>query len=103
MSILDINTIAGAKVLEQLRKDFPSATFSFYNCDVSSWESQASIFEQIYSEQGRIDIVFANAGVTEKGKIINKGEEKPSKPNLSTVNINLFGALYCKCSLPFQY
>lgn len=101
MSILDINAIAGAKVLAQLKSDFPSASFSFFDCDVSSWESQASIFEQIYTEQGRIDIVFANAGVTEKGKIFNKNEDKPSKPNLLTVNVNLFGTLYCESYLPF--
>jgi hypothetical protein len=39
--------------------------------------------------------VFANAGVTERGTLIDKNEEKPSKPVLVTLDVNLAGVIYC--------
>ncbi|KAL1983962.1 hypothetical protein VTN96DRAFT_9736 [Rasamsonia emersonii] len=94
ISILDINAAAGEQTLATLQNEFPEASFSFHQCDVSSWESQAAAFEEVYHAQGRIDHVFANAGITEKGKLIVKDEEKPSKPELVTLNVNLVGVIY---------
>lgn len=96
ISILDINASAGEQVLSTLRKEFPEASFSFHQCDVSSWESQAAAFEEVYTSQGRIDHVFANAGITEKGTLVVKDEERPSKPELATLNVNLVGVIYCR-------
>ena len=93
---MDINAATGEQTLTTLRKEIPSASFSFHQCDVSSWESQAAAFEEVYNQQGRIDHVFANAGITEKGKLIVKDEDKPSKPDLATLNVNLVGVMYCK-------
>ncbi|KAL1970198.1 hypothetical protein VTN77DRAFT_5358 [Rasamsonia byssochlamydoides] len=94
ISIFDINASAGAQSLSTLQKEIPDASFSFHQCDVSSWESQAAAFEEVYAQQGRIDHVFANAGITEKGKLIVKDEEKPEKPDLATLNVNLVGVIY---------
>ena len=67
---------------------------------MSSWENQAAAFEKIYDQHGRIDIVFANAGITEKGSLLpDKKEDStkgPTKPNLATLNVNLIGVIYCK-------
>ncbi|KAJ5670580.1 uncharacterized protein N7477_005943 [Penicillium maclennaniae] len=68
VTILDVNPTTGAQTLDQFRTEFPSASVSFEQCDVSSWESQAEVFERVYVQQSRIDIVFANAGITEKRK-----------------------------------
>lgn len=74
---------------------------SFLQCDVSSWESQADAFEKVYADQGRIDIVFANAGISKEGKLIETDRaqrgEKPMKPDLGTLNVNLVGVIYCQC------
>ncbi|GAB1202008.1 hypothetical protein APSETT445_000608 [Aspergillus pseudonomiae] len=97
ITILDINPKTGAQTLQELQAEHPSASISFEECDVSSWESQAAVFEKIYAEQGRIDIVFANAGITEKGSLLpakQDGNEAPPKPNLATLNINLVGVIY---------
>lgn len=56
-------------MMDQLRSEFSSCAVSFEECDVSSGKSQAAVFEKIYSQQGQIDIVFANAGITEKGSV----------------------------------
>jgi NAD(P)-dependent dehydrogenase (short-subunit alcohol dehydrogenase family) len=96
---LDINPDTGAGTLKKLRSEFPFADISFEQCDVASWESQASAFEKIYNEQGRISVVFANAGITEKGSLLpakGEGMGAPSKPDLATLNVNLVGVLYCK-------
>ncbi|KAJ5729797.1 uncharacterized protein N7483_004305 [Penicillium malachiteum] len=98
ITILDINPKTGAETIEKLLAEFPSARISFEECDVSSWESQASAFEKIFEQQGQIDIVFANAGITECGSLLPlKGGDlstRPSKPNLATVNVNFVGVIY---------
>ncbi|KAJ5305841.1 hypothetical protein N7508_004856 [Penicillium antarcticum] len=98
ITLVDINSTTGAQTLETLRKEFPSANVSFEQCDVSSWESQVEVFMKVFDQQGRIDIVFANAGITEKGTLLPErdGDETkgPVKPDLSTLNVNLIGVLY---------
>jgi NAD(P)-dependent dehydrogenase (short-subunit alcohol dehydrogenase family) len=98
ITILDINPQTGAQTVDQLRKEFPSAGISFEECDVSSWESQAAVFEKVFAQQGRIDFVFANAGITEKGSLLpqNEAENGPLKPDLATLNVNLVGIIYCE-------
>lgn len=98
VTILDINASTGAQTLTQLREEFPSASVSFEQCDVSSWENQAAVFEKIYKQHGRIDIVFANAGITEKGSLMPSEVDfdGPIKPELSTLNVNLIGCIYSK-------
>jgi hypothetical protein len=44
-----------------------------------------------------VDIVFANAGVTEVGKFLEEdGDGEPKKPQLKTLDVNLTGTLYCE-------
>lgn len=98
ITVFDINLTTGAQALDQLRAEFPTASVSFEECDVSSWESQAVAFERVYTQQGRIDIVFANAGITEKGSLLPEmtgTSNGPVKPNLATVNVNFVGCIYC--------
>jgi len=97
ISILDISPKTSSTVLTQLRTDFPHAKFSFETCDISNWEQSAAVFKSIYQNAGSIDIVCANAGVTEVGKFLtNETEEdgEPKKPDLRTLNVNLIGTLY---------
>lgn len=97
ITILDVNVTSGAQVLQQLQTEFPSASVSFEECDVSSWESQAAAFEKTYTQQGRVDIVFANAGISREGNLLPvKGDSPPVKPNLTTMNVNLVGVIYSK-------
>lgn len=104
-TILDINPLTGEQALAQLRAKFPSASISFEECDVSSWESQAAAFENVFTQQGQIDIVFANAGITEKGSLLPQDDsgDGPLKPNLATLNVNLVGAIYCERSYEYPF
>jgi NAD(P)-dependent dehydrogenase (short-subunit alcohol dehydrogenase family) len=83
-------------VVEQLRSEFPSSSFSFERVDVSSWESQAAAFENVVAQQGRVDVVFANAGITEKGSLLPEKDGKLTRPELATINVNFVGVLYSK-------
>jgi NAD(P)-dependent dehydrogenase (short-subunit alcohol dehydrogenase family) len=101
ITILDVNKTSGTQVLHQLQTEFPRASVSFEECDVSSWESQATAFEKVYARQGRVDIAFANAGISREGNILPaKGDGGPVKPNLKTLDVNLVGVIYSKTVPP---
>lgn len=92
VSVLDVN-LEGAKTVQALSSEFPDASFSFKKADISNWDELAAVFEQIYQEQGAIHVVMANAGISAEGKLI-LDEEKPSKPVLPSLDVNLTGTIY---------
>ncbi|CAG8974777.1 hypothetical protein HYALB_00000389 [Hymenoscyphus albidus] len=93
-AILDISLAAAETQIRSLRSRYPTSTFSFYACDISNWEEQASAFKKAYRDMGSIDIVFANAGVVEIGHFLQTNNDEPAKPNLKTLDVNLVGTLY---------
>jgi len=63
--------------------------------DVSNWESQVEVFNKAITRWGRIDYVFANGGIGEQLWLPNTPpKEGFVKPNLSTLDVDLTGALY---------
>lgn len=87
------------KVLADLRSQYPGVTFTFKKCDIGDWDNQKQVFEEVHKEFGSIDIVFANAGITERGKFVQEQSDEPTKPVLTTLDVNLSGTLYCMSSL----
>ena len=96
ISILDISATSAQTVVSSLRAEFPATTFLFKKCDISSWDEQKAVFEEIYKETGSVDYVFANAGVSEIGNFLGTDAGEPVKPTLKTIDINLVGTLYSK-------
>lgn len=94
IAVLDVNTATGQDFVASLKDEFPNIDFSFYLCDVTSWEVQAEVFESVYTKQGHIDIVFANAGIAETGFLFQTEGDKPLKPDLKTYDVDLTGAMY---------
>ncbi|KAG9500628.1 hypothetical protein J7337_009110 [Fusarium musae] len=95
VAVLDVNSKTGPDVVAEVSKQYPNATLSFKWCDVSSWEGQYAVFDQVYREHGdRIDIVIANAGISDPvvGALDCTPTEFPRKPNLRMQDINLNGA-----------
>ncbi|OIW35680.1 NAD(P)-binding protein [Coniochaeta ligniaria NRRL 30616] len=94
--IFDLNTEAGSKIAGQLSTEYPNATVTFRKCDVSSWEDQAAAFKEVYQKRGTIDIVMANAGISEQGSttVVDLREEEPTAPRLGAINVNLIGVVY---------
>ena len=92
ISIIDL--APSAALLSSLAAEFPAAIFSSHTCDISDWDSQAAAFADVYSKSGGIDIVFANAGITEAGQFLEKSEGEPTKPEMKTLDVDLVGTLY---------
>ena len=102
IAILDISAASAESVVSSLKTEFPSTTFVFKKCDISDWDEQKAVFEEVYKEHGSVDVVCANAGVSEITKFLAVAEGEPEKPNLRTLDINLIGTLYCELR-PFPF
>ena len=66
-------------------------------CDVSSWEDQVRLFEVGQKRYGRIDVVLANAGISDTQQNFEElvsNPEGPLKPDLKTLEVNLIGPIY---------
>ncbi|KAL3484549.1 short chain dehydrogenase/reductase [Aspergillus germanicus] len=92
--LLDLDVATGAKTINQLRAEFPEATFSFKECNVASWESQVAAFDQAYTEHGHIDLVVANAGIDEQESLTRFQGLSIQKPNLNVMDVNISGTIY---------
>lgn len=100
IAVLDINSTTGPSIIASVQTEHPQSTLTFKPCNVASWEEQARVFKEVYEQHGRrMDIVMANAGVSDRGEnnitvLEGEDEEGPSQPNLVTVNVNFVGCLY---------
>lgn len=84
VTIGDVDRVKG----EQLQKEYPAIRFVY--CNVLSWQDQCTLFQTAMQRAPKgIDIVIANAGVTE-GKFNEELFKEPlQEPNLRTLDINL--------------
>lgn len=65
---------------------------SFVELDVRSWTSLASLFKDTHARYGRIDVVFANAGVGMSDRYVDAtldAEGEVLEPSHRTLDINL--------------
>ncbi len=100
IAILDVNAASGPGVAASVAAEFPGSAVTFHQCDVSSWDEQAEAFARVFEAHGaRLDVVVANAGVSEQGVTtlvrLDDGGEGPVRPRVKTVEVNLLGAIYC--------
>lgn len=91
--IADRNLEGALETAKALNKDCHIAWA--VKIDVEDWESQRGGFEAAVKELGRIDYVFAVAGVFEQSWLPNRvGATTFEKPNLTTIDINGTGVMY---------
>ncbi|KAI2601924.1 NAD(P)-binding protein [Hypoxylon sp. NC1633] len=89
--VLDINEPTGANP-----GDFEPwqswKAFHFHRCDVASWAEQLAVFDAV----GRVDMVFANAGVGEPHDyFMHESVAEGREPNYaSLVDVNFVGVLH---------
>lgn len=99
VSILDMNQAAGEKVAAELKG-------TFYKTNVTNYDELAAAFDSTFKEHGRLDFVFANAGIAgaehfyETPEVNEKGI--PKKPNLLVTAINI-DAVITTCWLAQYY
>ncbi|OAA62799.1 NAD(P)-binding domain protein [Niveomyces insectorum RCEF 264] len=104
VAILDVNEAAGTAVAAELTAAPQQATtVRFVRCNVASWDDQAAAFAAVHAAAGRIDVVMANAGISEGGASSlvaaaraenDAGETPPAQPSLRTLDVNLTGVIY---------
>ncbi|KAJ5259746.1 hypothetical protein N7524_008808 [Penicillium chrysogenum] len=73
-----------------------SENLKFIQLDVCSWESQIAAFLQVEDWFGRIDHVFANAGIGPTTDFLNDNLDENghlTPPDLLTINVNLLGVI----------
>ena len=81
----------------EVAKEFNTSTQAVWpvQVDVADWESQRKGFEAAVKELGRIDYVFAVAGISEiPWLLIRPKATEFEKPNLSVFDINANGVFY---------
>ncbi|OJD30394.1 short-chain dehydrogenase reductase sdr protein [Diplodia corticola] len=92
---------AGAKVVIGDLNPAPPHVNEHANCtyvplDVTSWAALSEIFEKAFELHGRIDHVFANAGVGPRTNLLEDKVDsngKPVEPDYSVIDINLKSVL----------
>jgi NAD(P)-dependent dehydrogenase (short-subunit alcohol dehydrogenase family) len=100
VAVFDIHAEAPAGLLDELTSTHTKANFSYYQCDVSDWNSVSSAFKGLYTTCGHIDVVMGNAGISREESLIPttiptiSEPFEPTKPNLRTMDVNMTGALY---------
>ncbi|KAK4941412.1 hypothetical protein LTR10_018681 [Elasticomyces elasticus] len=86
VAIADLNASSGEKVAKELGS-------TFYKTNVTDWDSLSDTFAQVWKEYGRLDFVFANAGIVEKVDIYKHEESDarglPPKLDTTVMDINL--------------
>lgn len=100
VAVFDVNLEVGKQVASSVAEKNPKAKIIFKECDVSSWKSQTKAFKDVFGEFGRIDIVMANAGISEQGAsaMASIEEDEPKEPNLKIMDVDLSGVIYSKSS-----
>ncbi|KAL1640868.1 hypothetical protein SLS58_006483 [Diplodia intermedia] len=84
--------------------DASHARARFFACDVSSYASQAAMFRAVHAAWGRVDVLIANAGITDKSSVYALTKEKgrggddaddvPAEPDLEATDVCYKGVVY---------
>lgn len=68
---------------------------------MTSWADQRAMFEKAFKLHGKIDVVLANAGITELKDIFSDELEQDgtslAEPKLHVLDVCLKGLVYSKC------
>lgn len=84
VNILDFNKTAGDAVTSEVENS------KFIAVDVTSWTSLSNAFDSVFKEQGRLDFVFANAGIIQMHNFYEPVDSLPPPELLQTsIDINL--------------
>ena len=65
--------------------------------DVTSWADQLEVFKAAEQKYGKIDHVFANAGIGSSTSLLEEDVDDNGNllpPKLNTINVNLVGVMY---------
>ena len=83
--LLDLN----AERVKEAAKEVTGSTF--HQTNVTDYDSLAEAFQNVWDKEGRLDFVFANAGIVERFSFYESHPtgKPPPPPDLTVVDINL--------------
>ena len=86
LHLFDVNAIAG----EEAEKSLGSISH-FHQVNVTSYNQLATTFDMVFQSEGRLDFVYANAGIKESDDIykVHDGPGPPPEPNQGVIDLNL--------------
>jgi len=88
VSIADMNEKTGQAAADEVKG-------LFTKCNVTSYADQANAFQRTWEKWGRIDFVFANAGILDVADFYEPSTElPPPEPSLLTSQVSCDGAIY---------
>ncbi|KAF2265495.1 NAD(P)-binding protein [Lojkania enalia] len=84
LHIVDLNASAGKAAISSLKNAY------FHQTNVTDYASLTSAFENAFNASGRIDFVYANAGIVERDNFYEKHDlsRPPPEPNQLSIDIN---------------
>jgi NAD(P)-dependent dehydrogenase (short-subunit alcohol dehydrogenase family) len=84
LHIIDLNAEAGEKAATSLKNAH------FHQTNVTDYASLVSAFERTWSTSGRLDFVYANAGIVERDNFYEEHalDTPPPPPNQLSIDIN---------------
>lgn len=85
LHIIDLNAEAGKKAVSGLKNA------RFHQTNVTDYDSLVAAFEATFATAGRVDFVFANAGIVERDNFYEKHDldkGPPPPPNQLSIDIN---------------
>jgi NAD(P)-dependent dehydrogenase (short-subunit alcohol dehydrogenase family) len=82
---LDLNAERGQSAAKEV------ANATFHQTNVTDYNSLANVFQKVWDTEGRLDFVFANAGIVERFSFYEShpSGKPPPPPDLTVVDINL--------------
>lgn len=85
LHLLDLNAERGEQAVQSVQ----GATF--HKTNVLDYDSLASVFQHVYDTEGRLDFVFANAGIVERFNFYDThpAGKPPPPPDQTVIDINL--------------
>ncbi|OAP62020.1 hypothetical protein AYL99_04223 [Fonsecaea erecta] len=93
VTIADKDRSAGEQVAKRLGDQV-----MFFETNVTSYEEQAQAFTATWKQWNSLDLVFANAGISDRTDIIEPAEEQdngaPPKPDTLVMDVCLLGVVY---------
>lgn len=91
LHLFDFNEAAAKAALEQL------SVAHFHKVDVTDYKALGLAYENVFKTDGKIDFVFANAGIVERASFYEmeetEGTAPPKEPNFASLTINLNGVI----------
>lgn len=84
LHLIDLNASSG----EQAASSLPNAFF--HQTNVNDYSQLVAAFEATFNQSGRIDFVYANAGIVEKDNFYEDHDlsKPPPEPNQLSIDIN---------------